>query len=255
MFSLTSVNYKAFKSKFETFVNKNYDGQERHQILTSVDWNKWVEAPGVAPVQLDFMTPAIQVAQNLSFAYLQLQGMGSPDNFTSFNDMSSVMKQVFLQYLQVHEQRVSLQVLNRIDKDLDLTHSNNPQIKLYWYPLCIRKGYHAVFEAAHEFVSSMGRIKYLNPIYQALIDAKRNDTAVQWLGENIDFYHYLAFDNLKRMIYGDDFYPVIPHHHPPTKPIPHSTHFAEGNGGLTAFLVILFLVLFGICGYFCYKKR
>ena len=81
-------------------------------------------------------------------------------------------------------------------------------------------------EPAHQFVSNMGRMKYLNPIYQALIDSGKNDTAVSWLKENVDFYHYLAFDSIKRMIYGDDFYPVIPHH----KPVrPHNSNGDNNN--------------------------
>ena len=47
---LKSVNYRAFKSQWESFVNKNYNGSELHTILSAVNWIEWVENPGLAPV-------------------------------------------------------------------------------------------------------------------------------------------------------------------------------------------------------------
>ena len=67
-------------------------------------------------------------------------------------------------------------------------------------PLGIRQGYAPVIEPAHEFISVQGRLKYLKPIYQALLDSDQRDTAVKWFNENIDFYHPLAVSAIKKQL-------------------------------------------------------
>lgn len=136
------------------------------------------------------------------------------------------MKQVFLArlYTQYEQAKQSnegkaasfLGILKRIDKDLNLTDSVDPQVKFYWYPLGISNGYNQVYTPSHRFVSEMGRIKYLEPIYRALVDSGQNSTAVQWLSQNQHFYHPLAFDSVKSILYGQNNKPNLK----PIKPIP-----------------------------------
>lgn len=52
--------------------------------------------------------------------------------------------------------------------------------------------YTAVFDPAHTFVSTMGRLKYLKPIYKALELSGNHDTAMTWFNENKSFYHPTA---------------------------------------------------------------
>lgn len=43
-------------------------------------------------------------------------------------------------------------------------------------------------------------MKYLTPIYTALLDTKQKSLAVKWFNENKNFYHPLAVDKLKALI-------------------------------------------------------
>lgn len=43
-------------------------------------------------------------------------------------------------------------------------------------------------------------MKYLTPIYKALLDSDQKDIAVQWFKENEDFYHPYAVDQLKQLL-------------------------------------------------------
>jgi leukotriene-A4 hydrolase len=63
---------------------------------------------------------------------------------------------------------VTLDIMSKLDADLNLTMTVDPECKQRWYPLAIRKGYQSALEPAHEFISSQGRLKYLTPIYMAL---------------------------------------------------------------------------------------
>lgn len=44
-------------------------------------------------------------------------------------------------------------------------------------------------DPCYEFISSMGRWKYVAPMYQALLDTDQSDLANQWFEANEDFYH------------------------------------------------------------------
>ena len=64
----------------------------------------------------------------------------------------------------------------------------------------ILKGYAPALDPAHTFISSMGRLKYLNPVYLALINSNQKPLAIQWFKENEGFYHPLAVSSLKKML-------------------------------------------------------
>jgi len=90
--------------------------------------------------------------------------------------------------------------MTKIDEDLNLTNTVDPECKQRWLPLGIRKGYENATEPAHQFVSSQGRLKYLSPIYLALEQSNQHDLAVTWFNESIDFYHPLAVSSLKKLL-------------------------------------------------------
>jgi hypothetical protein len=60
--------------------------------------------------------------------------------------------------------------------------------------------YEAVFEPARLFISSMGRVKYLSPIYKALINSNKKSLAVDWLSQNLNFYHPYAIEKINNII-------------------------------------------------------
>ena len=52
------MNSKKFRRKYENFVMYNYkdDEKEAKRLLKVIDWDAWLNKPGPAPVQMDFMT-------------------------------------------------------------------------------------------------------------------------------------------------------------------------------------------------------
>jgi leukotriene-A4 hydrolase len=110
------------------------------------------------------------------------------------------LKVIFLERLNIQYDLLTVEILAKIDADYNLTSTVDPECKQRWLPLGIRKGYNVALEPAHTFISSQGRLKYLNPIYLALLQSNQRDLAIQWFNENIDFYHPLAVASLKKML-------------------------------------------------------
>lgn len=163
--SVTSID---LRSTWEEWVECNFDRESVNQVLAAVNWEKWIFATALAPEPLDFMTPDIKIAQQLSSEYLALKGQSSPANFTAYEKFNSNLKVIFLNTLQENFANVTVEVFNRIDADLNITAEKNPEVKSRWLPMGLRLKVKKTYDPAENFISSMGRNKYLTPIYTAL---------------------------------------------------------------------------------------
>jgi len=144
---------------------QNFPGEVAADIITAMDWDAWVKEPGMPPVELNFTTDSIVQSQSLADQYIALGGESSPENYTEFLDYASNLKVVFLERVSALEDNVTLAILEKIDADYNLTNTLDPEVKQRWFPLGIELNYTAVVDPSYTFISSMGRMKYLKPIY------------------------------------------------------------------------------------------
>ena len=179
--SLTSITTIQLRETWEFFVERMIPGlsaAEVNQILAAVDWQAWMYESTLAPEPLDFTTPESDQASQLALDYIALNGTASPANFSVYNTYYSNLKVVFHDTLETNLKDVNLNILERIDADLNCTLDIDPEVKQRWYPVGLTLNYTPVYEPAHTWISSMGRSKYLTPVYQALEDSGQHDLAV-----------------------------------------------------------------------------
>jgi len=94
---------------------------------------------------------------------------------------------------------------------MNITGEINPDVKQEWFPLGIMLGLSTTVELAHTTVMTVGRMKYLGPIYDALLkttmpvilasgnmDGKA--VAKMWFEESYNFYSPYAQVQLQRKI-------------------------------------------------------
>lgn len=168
-YAQTSITTENLRFTWEMFVEDNFSDPEIVKIFeAAVDWETWITKPGMPPFNLDFSTDESSEAIVLADLYIKLNGT-HPDQFLNFDHYYSNLKVIFLERLLIQEKDVSNATMIQIDKDYDLTHTLDPEIKQRWFALGIKRGYYPVVEQAFKFVSEQGRMKYLNPIYLALL--------------------------------------------------------------------------------------
>ncbi|KAJ3097652.1 putative leukotriene A-4 hydrolase (LTA-4 hydrolase) (Leukotriene A(4) hydrolase), partial [Physocladia obscura] len=63
--------------------------------------------------------------------------------------------------------KFSVAVLDTMDAVYGLTQIGNCEIKCRWHELCLLSGREAIFDAVAVFVTTMGRMKYVRPLYRA----------------------------------------------------------------------------------------
>lgn len=101
-------------------------------------------------------------------------------------------------------------VLTRIDNNLDITHSTDPEVLQRWLATCILVGYtgNNVMAVAQNFVGMYGRMRYIFPIYRALVQAGQKQTAIAWNNANMSFYAPQAEEGIMDIINGVPTAPV-----------------------------------------------
>ena len=62
--------------------------------------------------------------------------------------------------------------------------------------------YDVGINAAHHYVSYQGRMKYILPVYTALVQNGRRDLAYQWFIDNQNFYHPIALAKVRQIVLG-----------------------------------------------------
>jgi hypothetical protein len=124
---------------------------------------------GLAPVSLDFTTSESTQSEALALEYIRMNGTASPnDALSEYQGYYSNLKVVFHDTLQNNYDLVNTAILERIDADLNCTGEIDPEVRQRWYPTGLALFYDPVYEPAHEWISSMGRSKYLSPVYASL---------------------------------------------------------------------------------------
>ncbi|EAR84704.2 peptidase M1 family aminopeptidase (macronuclear) [Tetrahymena thermophila SB210] len=201
-YSLKSIDYEELQAFFNKFIKINRQ-RDAKKLLSQIDWDTWINQPGMPPVNLKFQTDTIPLIKSLAQSYIDLQGKGSPANYKEFLDFSLNEKCIFLQYLFDHTSEYDSQVLIKIDQDYNLTNSSNQEISWRWFRTTIMVGYNSVQDKIEQFLGLTGRIKMIKPVYQAFVQTGQKQIAQNYLVQYQDFYHPLAVQAINRVINGN----------------------------------------------------
>jgi len=126
----------------------------------------------------DFSTPKGREAEELAFAYMALGGESRPENWEDYFSFYSNLKVIFYETLAANPDQVTIALLTQIDADYNSTQDPDPEVKQRWLPIGLTIQYTPAYDAAHSWVSSMGRCKYLTPVYSALEESGQHDLGV-----------------------------------------------------------------------------
>jgi len=88
-----------------------------------------------------------------------------------------------------------------LDSTFDLSSSGNSEILCKWLVMAIDNGYDPVYDKTRDFLGSIGRMKYLKPLYKALSgNPKSKELAVRIFDEHKGMYHPIARGGLENIL-------------------------------------------------------
>jgi aminopeptidase N len=96
-------------------------------------------------------------------------------------------------YLESVPRPASASVCEALDAQFQLTTSANHDVLVPWLSLALESGHHAVLPRVEQVLASVGRMKYLRPLYTALVaDARTAAVAVTTFERARASYHPIA---------------------------------------------------------------
>ncbi len=186
-FSFTSIT----TAQFETFLD-----QEQPGLRERVDADTWIHQPGLPASAPAFTSRVLEELGDLAKGWSD----GRRPDVEQARAWSATNWQIYLQQLPRPLPQADLDWL---EERFALTRSGNSEILCEWLVIAATSGWEPCFDRLRAFLGHVGRMKYLKPLYKALM----SDAATQPLAREIfeaskGGYHPIARGGLEALIAG-----------------------------------------------------
>jgi len=142
--------------QFCAFTEEQFPG-----LLARVNADAWLHEPGLPADAPRFVSPTLEALTALAKGWPA--GQRPSDGQLQAWGMSELL--IFLQHLP---REISAEDCAWLDGRLELTGRGNFEILVEWLCIAAGSGYAAAFERVRQVLSTVGRMKYVRPLYQAL---------------------------------------------------------------------------------------
>ncbi|MCK5942008.1 MAG: M1 family metallopeptidase, partial [Planctomycetes bacterium] len=133
-------------------------------LAQQVDVDRWVQGQGLPD---DAPIPTSERFAAVDAAIATLRGGAAPEQLAT----DGWVTQQWLRFLGGLHQP-SVEQLAALDEAFGFTRSGNSEILSAWLALATRRGYHAVDARLELFLKTVGRRKFLVPLYRAILDSE-----------------------------------------------------------------------------------
>lgn len=134
------------------------DGKLRN---TKIRENKWVYDTGLPDSFPVVSSSELEKANALAKDFLEGKNIANPQGWTTHH---------WVYFLRQLPSKLTLQQLEDLDKRFQFTNSGNSEILCQWLEISIRNNYTKADSSLEHFLTSVGRRKFLRPLYGALVE-------------------------------------------------------------------------------------
>ncbi len=186
-FSFTSIT----TAQFEEFLNAELPG-----IPDQVRANEWIHQAGLPDNNPVFESERLAMLENLAKSW---SDGGRPD-VAAAKKWTPEDWQIFLQALP---RTLPQEDCAWLDENFGLTGQGNSEILCNWLIIATGSGYEPTFDRTARFLSEVGRMKYLKPLYTTLYSGeKTKGLAKEIFAANANGYHPIARGGIERIMAG-----------------------------------------------------
>jgi len=175
-FRFTSIT----TAQFEAFLDEALPG-----VAETIQAQRWIHEPGIPENCPTFASPHLQTLQAAAKGWAD----GRPDAAT-MKAWDATDWQIFLGDLAGPITRSDCQWL---DETFGLTESKNAEILGLWLGHAAKAGYAPAYPRIKAFLTEVGRMKFLKPLYAALLEGEETGEMARLIyAENQASYHPIA---------------------------------------------------------------
>jgi leukotriene-A4 hydrolase len=142
---------------FEAYLDVELPG-----IREKVDADLWIHGPGVPDTAPSFSSPVLSELSTLAAGWAE----GARPDVEAAKSWSASLWQIYLPRLP---RTLPHDDLAWLDAQFGLTESGNSEILCAWLEIAAASGYPPATPRVREFLGRVGRMKYLKPLYKALL--------------------------------------------------------------------------------------
>ena len=184
-FQFTSIT----TAEFEEFLNAELPG-----VVEEVRAQEWIHGTGLPDNAPEFPSTRLTYLQKLAAGWRDGQ---RPDEKAA-QDWNAEEWQIYLQGLPRSLPEAECRWL---DETFSLTEQGNAEILVNWLLIAAGSGYEVVYPRIKEVLGSVGRMKYLKPLYKTLYEREESrDLAREIFAANAASYHPIARGGLERIL-------------------------------------------------------
>ncbi|KAJ3228486.1 hypothetical protein HK099_000041 [Clydaea vesicula] len=194
-FAHKSITTQNFKDYLYQFMESNY-GKEKVDILNSVDWEGWFTDVGMPKEKNDFDQTLSNACKALALKWkdekdLTVLSKLDPSDVTDF---TPTQKMNFLDILNNYE-KFEVEKIVLMKELYKFGEYKNMEILSRWQGLCLKAEYEPIFPAVVDFITKIGRMKYVRPLFRALYKCKNGkQLARETFLKHKSFYHPICQD-------------------------------------------------------------
>ncbi|KAG0796134.1 hypothetical protein G6F26_001207 [Rhizopus arrhizus] len=200
-FASTSISTEDWKNFLFQYMEKVH-GPSMIEKLNTIDFDAWINQPGMPPVDNAFDTTLADACLDLADRWDKSRDEQSLAQFSSkdVENFSAGQKIVFLERL-TDCTPLSHHAILKMDKLYQLTPNHNADLRLRWQQVCLMADYEPIYPQVVQFITQQGRMKFVRPLYRLLHQAKNGaQLAVDTYLQNKSFYHPIAAQLIEKDI-------------------------------------------------------
>ncbi len=176
---------------FVSFLNKNLI--EKHKLVVNVE--EWVYGAGVpdnCPQVVSTRFNAVEA--NLEQFYLT-------NNVKKSIIASEWSTHEWLHFIRHLRAETTPEQMAAIDKEFKLTQTGNSEIAAVWFEKSINFGYDKIDKELAQFLTKIGRRKFLVPIYTALAQTEKGkEKALEIYKKARPNYHFVSYSTIDNLL-------------------------------------------------------
>ena len=179
-----NITTKEFADEICEFIQSNFEQSKATEILEKIDFNTWFYDGDLPPVIHDSDFEDYDKMESVFQQYVEGK---QPENLEILKSNIGLMI-AFCSEIMINEDKFDAEKLAKIDQDLGISQIKNCEVLVSWYHAAMILGYTVIFDDIYDFLSKVGRMKFVLPIYRAIIE-KDKPKAEELYAKNKSFYH------------------------------------------------------------------
>jgi leukotriene-A4 hydrolase len=169
-----------------TYMRENLFAQSP-ELAAKIPLDQWVNQPGVPAGAPDPVSEAFQKVEAQAAAWVAGSAHAAQLQTSGWST------QEWLHFLRALPEKLSVKKMTELDAAFHLNASGNNEILQQWLLMSVRNGYSAADARVEEFLITVGRRKYIKPLYEELVKSPAGKARAEAIYERArPGYHPMA---------------------------------------------------------------